>query len=245
MAIKGKGRTKGRPTARAPRREPVPVPVPFFRKRRVQVALAFIVGLGVATMVVWVTNGLREDRRAEDEASDLAAQKTALETWRAKVDVQLGSVGVLQYPNPPLVAEQLATVLGQLVRGEETTVTVEQLQQDADALDAAAKELEGFDLSQLIRDADAFEVTQTEWLLLSRSEMAKALDAYRQATLMAIDAMDAEPDQSAGLATAAKGVADIGTDLLQSAWRYHLNALRSSGISVGVPGQEAGLPTQP
>ena len=150
MAIKGKGRTKGRQVARAPRREPVPVPVPFFRRRWVQIGLAFVIGLGVATTTVWATNGVRDNRRIEDEAADLIAQKTALETWRAKLDVQLATVGVLQYPNPPSVGERLATVLGQIVRGEETSISAEQLRQDADALKAAAKELEDYDLSDVV-----------------------------------------------------------------------------------------------
>ncbi len=245
MAIKGKGRTKGRQVARAPRREPVPVPVPFFRRRWVQIGLAFVIGLGVATTTVWATNGVRDNRRIEDEAADLIAQKTALETWRAKLDVQLATVGVLQYPNPPSVGERLATVLGQIVRGEETSISAEQLRQDADALKAAAKELEDYDLSKLIRDADAFEAIQTEWLLLSRSEFTKGFDAYRQATLLAIDALGAEEDQATDLATQAKGVADIGTGLLESAWRFHLNALRSADITVGLPGQDTGFIPQP
>jgi hypothetical protein len=41
MAIKGKGKTKGRAPAGAPRRTPVDVPVPFFLRRRVQVLLGF------------------------------------------------------------------------------------------------------------------------------------------------------------------------------------------------------------
>lgn len=244
MAIKGKGKTRSRQVARAPRRGPVPVPVPFFLRRWVQVLLAFIVGVGAMTMLVWATNGIRENRRAEDDAAAEISQKAAVEEWRAKVDVQLQTVGALQYPNPPLVGEQLATVLGQMVRGEETTVTAEQLQKDADALRAAAKELGGVDLQALILDK-GFDVGETEWLLLSRSEMARALDTYRQATLIALESLAAEGAQRESLATGAKGVADVGTSLLEDAWRQYLNALRSVGISVGLPGQDAGFPVQP
>ena len=73
MAIKGKGKTKGRQPARAPRRAPVEVKPPFFMRRRVQVALAFVVGILVMMLAVWITNGLRQQR-----ADGLASLRLAL-----------------------------------------------------------------------------------------------------------------------------------------------------------------------
>jgi hypothetical protein len=77
MAIKGKRKPKSKPVARAPRRAPVQVAPPWPQRRWVQVTAAFIVGLFVMTLFVWITNGLRQDRADAEAAASASAQADA------------------------------------------------------------------------------------------------------------------------------------------------------------------------
>lgn len=240
MAIKGKGKARSRQVARAPRREPVPVPVPFFLRRWVQVVGAFLAGAAAVLLLVWVTNGLRENSRTEEAARLAELQKQALQEWRTELEGRLGTVGQVQNPQPPLVAGDLATVLGEMVREEEPSVTTETLRKLAGDLDDASRKLDRFDLADLIRDK-GFTSGRTESILISRSETVRSLQAYRQATLLALEALEADGEQRVALAKAGKGVADIGTGLLEDAWRQYEIALKEVGISIGLPGQDLGL----
>ena len=76
MAIKGKGKTKNRQPARAPRRTPVPVKPPFFARRWVQLVAALLIGMGIVWFLVWVTNGIRASRDS-DQAAKIAIPRIA------------------------------------------------------------------------------------------------------------------------------------------------------------------------
>ena len=72
MAIKGKRRSKQRSAPRPPRHEPVTLPTPFLRRRWVQVAAGFLVGVLSMMLLLWVTNNIRENDAQADEGSKAA-----------------------------------------------------------------------------------------------------------------------------------------------------------------------------
>ena len=118
MAIKGKGKTKGRQPARAPRRAPVEVKPPFFLRRRVQVALAFVVGILAMLLAIWITNGLRkQQRRREGDDRRRRSSERPAEQWKTQVESALGKVGTISPGAPPAVFPDLATTITALQKG--------------------------------------------------------------------------------------------------------------------------------
>ena len=94
MAIKGKGRTKSRSPARAPRPAPVVRKPPFFARRWVQVVGAMLAGMGIVTIVVWATNGLRVDDAAKARDATAANVRRVVQEWQTTVDGTLSKGGL-------------------------------------------------------------------------------------------------------------------------------------------------------
>ena len=115
MAIKGKGRTKARPTSRAPRREPVPVPDPWARRRWVQVLAAFLAGLLVFWGAIWLTNGLRDQDRTDEQGREALEQRRAGTAWQSLVETQIAQGrGQIELGTPPVVFPEMRATLGEL-----------------------------------------------------------------------------------------------------------------------------------
>lgn len=100
MAVKGKGKHKGkaRQVARPPRARYTPPPTPLVGRRWVQVLGAFLAGIAVVLVALWVVNGLssqREDRQRREAASAAASAMTQVQ---GRLDPVLQQVG---QPVPP------------------------------------------------------------------------------------------------------------------------------------------------
>jgi len=228
MPIKGKGKTKAHQVARAPRREPVQVKPPLFMRRWVQVVGAFVLGFLAMMFVVWVTNGLREQDRTqrarEREAAKLERTRAVVEAWQVVVEGEVGTIGVISPGTAPeLLPAASAAIDGLATGGDVTGAAV----RDADAaLKAAFETLEQYPLLDEIRDK-GFDVTQTNYLLNSRSKMLHALQVYRHAVELARRSLDKGDD----VADVAAGLRDQAVILFGDGWRDLDQVKQSVGIN--------------
>src|SRR3989304_1182393 len=87
MAIKSKSRPKkSKQVARAPRAVPVEVRPPFFLRKRVQVTVAFVVGLLTAAVILWARNGLDEERAREERQKVAARARQAVGQYQSTIE---------------------------------------------------------------------------------------------------------------------------------------------------------------
>jgi hypothetical protein len=238
MAIKGKGRSKGRPVAKAPRRMPVKAPVPVAQRRWVQVTVAALLGAVVIALIVWVGNGIRESNAEEDAARvaqedqrQAAEQRTLAADWKSTVESAFGSIATVAPDRPPVVEAEVSTVLDALVKGDDPGKgAADTLDSASKALDKAIKDLRTSDLMQQIAGKD-FELATTEYLIRSREDLLIGLKGVATAVDLAKMALAAEGSQREALAGSAKAVFDDARTLIDDAWRAYENALAAVGIS--------------
>jgi hypothetical protein len=231
MAIKGKGKSKPRSAAKAPRRAPVAVPAPFARRRWVQVTAAFVLGLGLFWLGIWVTNGLRDqDAQAANDAQ-LQQQVTALQRWQSQVETEIGPIAPLQDPLPPTLAADAKSAAASLAKGKEPTESPESLTTQADQLSAAADALEKFDLAGAVSGKGFGDGANT--IIVSKVELVEALRLYSEATSLTVAAFDAPEAEAKAMAEHATGVMESADRLLNDAWRGYQLMLGSVGLVSG------------
>jgi hypothetical protein len=234
MAIKGKGKTKSRQPARAPRRTPVEVKPPFFARRWVQVVAALVVGMGIVWFLVWATNGIRASRDSDRAAKQTAQQKAALQQWQSLVEQQVGTVGQLQQQGvPPTISPQVSATGAALAAGKPPTATSADLKSSAAALQKAAKAMTTFNLSTTIRDKN-FTTSQADTILTAQTHLTDSLSTYQQAALLAalaVDSNDASLQKELGARVQA--LAATANAELQEGWRLYTNALSNVGLLSG------------
>jgi hypothetical protein len=234
LAIKGKGKTKGRQLARAPRRAPVEVKPPLFLRRWVQVALAFVAGLLLMVFAIWVTNYLRQQRADDKAATQASEQRAAGQKWKSQVEGAIGKVGTLSPGAPPVVFPDLATTIAGLQKGhvpDGAGATLKAAQADAKL---AADPLKRYDLTGQISDI-GMDPEQISWFQNSQTRIVQALQLYAQAAANAEFAIAAPDDQRAAIADAAAATQDMAAEILKDGWSDYTNALASVSIVESPP----------
>jgi hypothetical protein len=229
MAIKGKGKTKGRQPARAPRRAPVEVTPPFFLRRRVQVALAFVVGILLMLLAIWITNGLRTQNADEKATTQASQQRAAAERWKSQVESSLGTVGTLTPGKSPVVFTDLATAIASLQKGDVPNGAATVLKKAQADAKTAIDPLKAYKLSDQIRDMGMTE-GQVSWFLNSQTRFVQSLELYSQAAALAALAIDASKDQRTAIANSASDLQSKASEILQQGWSDYQNALGSVQI---------------
>jgi hypothetical protein len=229
MAIKGKGKTKGRQASHAPRRAPVEVKPPFFLRRGVQVTLAFVAGLLLMVFAVWVTNYLRQQNADDKAATHASEQRSAGQRWKSQVEGALGKVGTLSPGAPPALFPDMATTISGLDKGhvpDGAAATLKQAEADAKA---AIAPLKAYKLSDSVRDI-GMDAEQVSWFLNSQTRIVEALELYQQVAANAALAITAPNDQRAAIARGAAAIQDRAAEILQDGWTDYTNALGSVQI---------------
>jgi hypothetical protein len=229
MAIKGKGKTKGRASARAPRRMPVDVPIPFFLRRRAQVMLAFVVGILVVILAVWVTNGLRQQRADDKRSAQAADQRAAGQAWKGEVEAALGAIGTLTQGAPPTLLPTIGDTIGALDKGKVPDGAAETLQTAQDDATTASEAIQAYALVDQIRDKGMTE-GQANYFLNSKVRIVEALDLYRQAAAVAELAAAAADTDRAPLVKRAKELEASADQILGEWWSDYQQALVSVQI---------------
>lgn len=234
MAIKGKGKTKGRQLARAPRRAPVEVKPPFFLRRWVQVSLAFVAGLLLMVFAVWVTNYLRQQRADDKAATQASEQRAAGQKWKSQMEGALGKVGTLSPGAPPVVFPDLAGTISGLQKGhvpDGAEATLKGAQADAKL---AFDPLKQYDLTGQISDT-GMGSEQVSWFQNSQARIVEALQLYAQAAANAALAIAAPDGQRAAIADAAAAIQAKAAEILKEGWSDYTNALASVSIVESPP----------
>jgi hypothetical protein len=229
MAIKGKGKTKARTAARAPRRAPVAVPVPLVRRRWVQVTAAFVVGLGVFWVGIWLTNGLRDQEVAQRQEDELQQQVTAMQRWVAQVEGQVGAITALQDPLPPTLGTEARSAAASIADGKEPAEDPEQLTSQANELADAADTLQEFDLSAAVKDKGFGDRVNT--ILVSKLQLVEALRLYAVANRLTVAAMEAPSEQATTMAEEATEILTTADHVLSDAWRNYQLVLGQVGLA--------------
>ncbi len=232
MAIKGKtkGRSRGRAPARAPRREPVTVKPPLFQRRWVQAIVALLVGAFAVVMVVWVTNGLRQERADDAEAEADATRRAAAQEWQKTLEGELSKLGTITAGAAPAVLDPLSGAIDGLADGKAPAETEATITDALTLTKAAAKALDDFDLTGTIAD-QGFDVEETNYLVNSRTKIVHALRLYEQAALLARLALAAEGEERIELAKRAVAVRDLGNALLNEGWTDYQQVMFAVGLA--------------
>ena len=244
MAIKGKGKTKPKQPARAPKRGPVPVPKPFTQRTWVRVMASFIAGMFLVSMCWWVWEGLDKNRNQKAAATKLATQQQAIQTWKANLEPTLSSVAQLQGAVAPQVAAPLAPAIDAIAKGTDPGVTPADLGTLAGQLDDAAKTLAKFALADTIRD-QGFDSTQASVITSAQNEIVAGLRSLAIAARLTSLALE-NPDQAEAIAAEAARAEATGQSLIQSGWTKYGNVAGAAGIPLpagqGLPAGGATLP---
>jgi hypothetical protein len=236
MAIKGKGKTKSRPPARAPRREPVEVKPPFFLRRRVQVIGAFLAGIVVVVLGTWVTNGLRQQSTDKQAQADASKQRSAGLAWQSTVEPAIGGIGTISPGAPPTILPTVGTTIASLQKGKVPPDAGKTLQQAQDDAKGAIDPIKKVKLADQVRDK-GFTVAEVNYFLNSQTRLVEALELYSRAAAVAAIAADASGDTQTSLADEAASIQATADQILQEGWTDYQNALFASGISqTPVPG---------
>jgi hypothetical protein len=242
MAIKGKNRAKNKPkqVSRAPRREPVVVKPPLFQRRWIQLVAAFVVGLFAMTMVIWVTNGLRQNKADAAAAAAASKRRIAATAWQAQVESQMGKIGTPgQQGGPPTVFDALSQALDGLKSGKvpsDAAATFKSASADAKGV---VDSLNQFDLSGTISD-QGLSPSEATSFADSKDRLATTLQLYQRAAEVGAEAVDATGAQRKTLAAIAIDLRDSAQAELQQAWINYTAALVSGGIYVSAPSQVPG-----
>jgi hypothetical protein len=232
MAIKGKtkGRSRGRAPARAPRREPVAIKPAFVQRRWVQLVAAAIAGAFAVVMVVWVTNGLRQERADTEEADAAATRRAAAQEWQDTLEGEVGKLGSISPGVPPTVLVPLSGAIDDLADGKAPQGTDATIEDALTLTRAAAEKLDGYDLTTTIAD-QGFDVEETNYFLNSQGKVVHGLKLYEQSALLAQEALAAEGQERVALARRAVAVREIATSLLNDGWNDYLQAMYAVGLT--------------
>lgn len=236
MAIKGKNKAKSktRPTVRAPRREPVVVKPPLFQRRWVQVTAAFVVGLFAAALVVWVTNGLRQNKVDAQVAADAATRRAAATAWQRQVDSEMSTIGTVQQGLPPDLFTAMNDAIDAMKTGTVPPTASKTFQQDAKGAAAVVKALTDFDLAGTIKD-QGFDAGEALTFTDSRQRLINALILYQRAAQVGVLAAEATGTQQETLTKTADALRSDANTEFQQAWITYDEALAAGGINNSVP----------
>lgn len=228
MAIKGKGRTRGRQPVRAPRRGPVPVPVPFFRRRGVQVVAAFLAGLLVFWGGVWLTNGLRAQDTSERNREQELLRRRAGAAWENLVATEVGKIGQLTEGRPPLILPQVRETISGLA-GRTPKGAVDTLRTAASGAKETMDAVESYQLSGSVA-GKGFNQGQVLRFLSARDELLTAIEFSRQAALLGILAADLEGKDRRAAIVRAESLLGRGDAAILRFQTHQTEALASAGI---------------
>ena len=229
MAIKGKGRTRARPTARAPKREAVPVPVPWVRRRWVQMLAAFLAGLLVFWGAIWLTNGLRDERSSSEQARESLEKRRAGTAWQSMIGTELGKVGGQhELGSPPVVFPQIRSTLADLEKRtpEEAASSLREIATQSKAI---ADAVQKYALSESLADK-GFDKGSVLRFLSARDEITTAMTLYREAALLGASAAKLDPQDRAEVLARAQSLVVQAQAALQRFETHQIEALSAAGI---------------
>jgi|SRR6202795_2009077 hypothetical protein len=244
MAIKGKGRTKTKQVARAPRREPVPVKAPFFSRRWVQVLCGTLAGAAVILLAVWVFHGLHQN---DVNAKLRAAAVTRLaggKKWQTTVvpAIETSIATPSQSGGAPNMFTGLNAVTTALKDGKKAPKnSTDVIKSALQGANTATTALAGFDMNKAIT-GQGFSPEGAAAMAVSQQLMVEALKLYTQSAQLTKQALAASGADIKTFAKTAESIRQSADSLFASGWSDYQAALLASGIATGGP---SGITTPP
>jgi hypothetical protein len=232
VAIKGKGRTKSRPPARAPRPAPVVRRPPFFARRWVQVVGAMLAGMGIVTIVVWATNGLRVDDDAKARDATAVNVRRVVQEWQTTVDGTLskGGLGSSGGPGQITILPSLSTSVTSLASGTDDPKAGDTASTAVSLVGEGVKTLQNVDLPGMIRDK-GLDLAMTNYLLNSKARMIDGLQLYGRVAAQVKAAVEAkDPAVTAALIREANALLPIATQVFNEGYTDYTEALARAGL---------------
>jgi hypothetical protein len=194
-------------------------------------------------LLIWVTNGLRQQHARSKARSAASQQRAATLQWQREVEATLGKLGTLaQGPAPPTILSSIAAMIGGMERGTVPKGAVATLTTATSDASTAIAGLAKFALRDTVANK-GFDVGQVDDFLNSQTRFQDALQLYQRAAAIAVLAAQAKGAQIAALATQAAGVKGSADKLLGEGWTDYQNALSDGGLvqtPLGAPGVPAG-----
>ena len=233
MAIKGKGRTKSRPPARAPRPAPVVRKPPFFLRRWVQVVGAMLAGAGIVLIAVWVTNGLRSDDAAKTRDANAASARQVVQEWQTTVEgvlsKGLGSSG--GGAGQVVILPSLSASVTTLAKGDEDKKAGDTADTAVSLVEDGVTTLQGVDLPTIITEHEGVDLALTNYLLNSKARMIDGLQLYGRiaAQVKAAAAAD-DAAVAAALIEEANALLPIATQVFNEGYTDYTEALARVGL---------------
>ena len=233
MAIKGKGKTRSRPAARPPRPTPVVRKPPFFVRRWVQVVGALLAGMGIVTIVVWATNGLRIDDVAKARDARAASVRRVVQQWQTTVDATLSKGGlgttgggVGQITILPSLSASVAT----LAKGDQDPKAGDSASAAVKLVGDAVSTLQNVDLPTMIRD-QGVDLATTNYLLNSKARMVEGLQLYGRVAAQ-VEAASAADDLAVAdaLIEEANALLPVATQVFNEGYSDYTEALARAGL---------------
>ena len=242
MAIKGKSKPKSKPkgVAKAPRREPVEVKAPLLQRRWVQLTAAFVVGFFVMTLLVWVTNGLRQDRAEKDAAAAATTKRAAALAWQRQAESALGKAGTVTAGAQPVMLAPAKAVLQAMKTGTPPANAARTFKTASDDAQAAIDALTAFDLASTIAD-QGFSASEALTFTESKDRLINALVLYQKAAATGGLAVEATGQPAADLEALANDLMTSADTEFQQAWTTLTEALSAGGVVSGIPGTASSL----
>jgi hypothetical protein len=243
VAIKGKGKTKGRQVARAPRREPVRVKPPFFTRRWVQLVGSTLAGAAVVLVAVWVTHGLSTDRANNQSAKKAATRLAAAKKWESAIAAALTPIVTGAQAGPPSVLPALGPVLTSLAKGTAPSGAAHDIKQTSDGATTATTALTKFDLSGTL-SGQGFTAAEVTAFLGAQQLIIQGVTLYGKAADVANTSLAATGGTRKEIAVSAQGVDASATAVFGQGWNAFIEALSIAGVNVSAPAGSAGLPSK-
>lgn len=240
MAIKGKGRTKARGVARAPRAAYTPPPVPWYSRRWVQVTAAFLAGIMAVALFAWVRGNLRRADLDRERRRQQSQMRTVMRDYQGRMDPILTEVGQAQ---PPIFRAfpRLGETIDAYKNGDASEAEVRQTASSTartagNVYDAMTE----IDTASLFRGRGRLPAGFTRDVIASKSQLSHAVKEYEESSVILGLAVDARGSEHADLLKAADELQNSADTLFADGYNAYYQAQTAAGTfqppQPGLPG---------
>jgi len=243
MAIKGKSKARSRPkpVARAPRREPVEVKPPLFQRRWLQFTALFVLGVLAMSVAVWIWVGVHRNHDRQVAAATLSKRRTAAQQWQSTVEGAFQTVGTTTQPGiPPTMFPDMAAALKSMKSGTTPATAAATFNKAAKDATTTVKALTAYDVATKI-SGQGFTSEEATTFTDSSAQLITALNLFGDAAKAGALAVDATGGLRDRLIAFADQMQADATAHLQIGWSDFEDALTSGGIVETPTGSGSGL----
>jgi hypothetical protein len=189
--------------------------------------------MGIVTIVVWATNGLRIDDVAKARDARAASVRRVVQQWQTTVDATLSKGGlgttgggVGQITILPSLSASVAT----LAKGDQDPKAGDSASAAVKLVGDAVSTLQNVDLPTMIRD-QGVDLATTNYLLNSKARMVEGLQLYGRVAAQ-VEAASAADDLAVAdaLIEEANALLPVATQVFNEGYSDYTEALARAGL---------------